>query len=280
VTREPRPGAPPADDSPARGVRVGRRAAVALAAVVVAGVVIGGVLLASRDAPPPLDRAEAGTIASGVVEKAVEDLRAEPALSAVAYQQILPSIVAIETRRAASNGRGDGLGTGVIVHPSGTILTAFHTVAGAKNVRVTFVDGTKSQAEVTGSDPDNDTAVLTPARLPEVVVPAVLGGGVRVGDEAYAVGHPFGLVDSISAGVVSALGRTAKANNGRRLRGLIQFDAAVNPGNSGGPLLNRAGQVVGIVTSLVNPSRSGNFIGIGFAVPIGTAGGAANAPAK
>jgi S1-C subfamily serine protease len=253
---------------------------VAPAAVVLAGVVIGGVFLASRDAQRPLDRAEAETIAAGVVEKAVEDLRGEPALSAVAYEQILPSIVAIETRRAAPNGRGEGLGTGVIVHPSGTILTAFHTVAGAKSVRVTFVDGTKARAAVTGSDPGNDTAVLAPARLPEVVVPAVLGGGVRIGDEAYAVGHPFGLVDSISAGVVSALGRTAKGNNGKRLRGLIQFDAAVNPGNSGGPLLNRAGQVVGIVTALVNPSRSGNFIGIGFAVPIATAGGAANAPAK
>ena len=121
-------------------MRVGRRAVVALAAVVLAGVLVGGVVLASRDAPPPLDRAEAQTIASGVVEKAVDDLRTEPALSAVAYQQILPSIVAIETRRATSNGRGDGLGTGVIVHPSGTILTAFHTVAGAKNVRVTFVE--------------------------------------------------------------------------------------------------------------------------------------------
>jgi S1-C subfamily serine protease len=260
-------------------VRVGRRVAVAIA-VVLAGVLIGGAVLTTRDGPRPLDRAEARTIASGAVEKAVEDLRSEPALSAVAYQQILPSIVAVETRPAGRTGRDRGLGTGVIVHPDGTILTAYHTVAGAGSVRVTFVDGTKAQAEVTGADPDNDTAVLTPARLPEVVVPAVLGGGVQVGDEAYAVGHPFGLVDSISAGVVSALGRTAKASNGRRLRGLIQFDAAVNPGNSGGPLLNRAGQVVGIVTSLVNPSRSGNFIGIGFAVPIGTAGGAANAPAK
>jgi S1-C subfamily serine protease len=280
VTREPRPVAPPADDPPARGVRVGRRVVLALAALVLAGAVIGGVLLATRDEPRPLDRAEAATIASGVVDEAVEDLRNEPALSAVAYEQILPSIVAVETLRAAPTGRGEGLGTGVIVHPNGTILTAFHAVDGARSIRVTFVDGTKAQATVTASDPDNDTAVLAPARLPEVVVPAVLGGGIRIGDEAYAVGHPFGLVDSISAGVVSALGRTVKGNNGKRLRGLIQFDAAVNPGNSGGPLLNRAGQVVGIVTSLANPSRSGNFIGIGFAVPIGTAGGAADAPDK
>ncbi|MGZ8700870.1 MAG: S1C family serine protease [Gaiellaceae bacterium] len=261
-------------------MRVGRRGVIALAAVVLAGVVIGGVLLASRDSPRPLHRAEAGTIASGIVEKAVNDLQAKPPPSALVYQQILPSIVAIETQSAGPKGHGEGLGTGVVVHPNGTILTAFHVVDGAKSIRVTFMDGTRAQAMVAASDPGNDTAVLAPARLPEVVVPAVLGGGVRIGDEAYAVGHPFGLVDSISAGVISGLERTVDVKDGKKLRGLIQFDAAVNPGNSGGPLLNRAGQVVGIATSLANPSRNGNFIGIGFAVPIGTAGGAANAPAK
>ena len=111
-------------------------------------------------------------------------------------------------------------------------------------------------------------------------MPAVLGGGVQVGDEAYAVGHPLGYVDSLTSGVISGLDRSAKANDGKTLRGLIQFDAAVNPGNSGGPLLNRGGQVIGIVTALANPSRNGYFIGIGFAVPIGTAGGAANAPSE
>jgi putative serine protease PepD len=108
----------------------------------------------------------------------------------------------------------------------------------------------------------------------------VLGGGVRIGDEAYAVGHPLRFVDSITSGVISGLDRTVEANNGKRLRGLIQFDAAVNPGSSGGPLLNRRGQVIGIVTALANPSRSGAFIGIGFAVPIGTAGGAGFVPFK
>ena len=104
-------------------------------------------------------------------------------------------------------------------------------------------------------------------------MPAVLGGGVQVGDETYAVGHPLGFVDSLTAGVVSGLDRSVKADDGKTLRGLIQFDAAVNPGNSGGPLLNRGGQVVGIVTALANPGRSDAFIGIGFAVPIGGVGG-------
>ncbi len=241
-----------------------------------AGVVAGGIVLATRDSPRPLDREEAGTIASGVVDDAIKDLRAKPATSVAVYQQILPSIVAIETKRATTKGDGEGFGTGVIVNANGTIMTAFHVVEGAARIRVTFMDGTKAGAEVAQADPDTDTAVLVPTRLPEVVVPAVLGGGVQVGDETYAVGHPLGFVDSISAGVISGLDRSVKGEHGKTLRGLIQFDAAVNPGNSGGPLLNRGGQVVGIVTALANPGRSDVFIGIGFAVPIGGAGGGAD----
>jgi S1-C subfamily serine protease len=101
---------------------------------------------------------------------------------------------------------------------------------------------------------------------------------VRTGDEVYATGHPFGLADSFSSGVVSGLNRTVPINDQQTLKGLIQFDAAVNPGNSGGPLLNKAGQVVGIVTALANPAGENFFVGIGFAIPIATAGGAAGAP--
>ena len=94
----------------------------------------------------------------------------------------------------------------------------------------------------------------------------------------FAVGHPLGLTQSLTAGVVSALGRSVKVGDNRSLDGLIQFDAAVNPGNSGGPLLNRDGQVVGIVTGLANPAQQSFFVGVGFAVPIATAGGAAGSP--
>jgi S1-C subfamily serine protease len=281
VTRESRPVAPVAHEpetSERRG-RVGWRA-FALGGAAVIGVVLAAVVLAARDSPRPLDRTEARTIASGVVEKAIEDLGRKPATSTVVYQQILPSIVAIERTSASPRGHGEGFGTGVVIHPNGTILTALHVVEGAESIRVTFMDGTKTTAFVAATDPDNDTAVLEPARLPEVVVPAVLGGGVRIGDEAFAVGHPLQLVDSITSGVISGVDRSVEGKNGAKLRGLIQFDAAVNPGSSGGPLLNRGGQVVGIVTGLANLSRNGAFIGIGFAVPIGTAGGAALAPSK
>jgi S1-C subfamily serine protease len=281
VRVEAEPVAPvPDEPEPAeRRVRIGRRA-FALGAAAFVGVILSAVVLATRDSPQPVDRTEARTIASGVVETAIEDLGRKPATSAVVYRQILPSIVAIETTNASPSGHAEGFGTGVVVHPNGTMLTAFHVVEGARSLRVTFMDGTRSTATVVASDPDNDTAVLVPERLPEVVVPAVLGGGVRVGDEAYAVGHPLRFVDSITSGVISGLDRSIEANNGTRLRGLIQFDAAVNPGSSGGPLLNRHGHVTGIVTALANPSRDGAFIGIGFAVPIATAGGGALAPSK
>jgi S1-C subfamily serine protease len=246
--------------------------------VVVAVAVV--VALATTGSPEPLDPTEVGTIASDVVAKAIKDQQAAPATSAVVYQQILPSLVTIETESAETKGEGEGLGTGVIVNANGSILTAFHVVDGATSVRVTFVDGTRSSAAIEASDAENDIAVLAAERTPEVIVPAVLGGGARVGDEAYAVGHPLGYVDSLTSGVISGLGRSVEAKHGKTLHDLIQFDAAVNPGNSGGPLLNRAGQVIGIVTALANPSSNGYFIGIGFAVPIGTAGGAANAPSK
>ena len=251
-----------------------------VAAALVTGVAVGGTVVAMTDSSAPLDSAQVGTIASDVVGQAIKDERAAPATSAVVYQKILPSLVVIETEGPSSKDDREGLGTGVIVNSSGSILTAFHVVDGATRIRVSFVDGTRSRAEVVSTDPEHDIAVVMAEHPPEVIVPAVLGGGAQVGEEAYAAGNPLGYVDSFSSGVVSGLERSAKTDDGKTLHGLIQFDAAVNPGNSGGPLLNRGGQVIGIVTAIASPSRNGFFIGIGFAVPIGTAGGAANAPSK
>jgi S1-C subfamily serine protease len=258
-----------------------RRARGAIAATAATVVLLGVVTLATRSpSTPALDRAEVGTIASGTVEKAIEDLRAAPATSAVVYQQILPSLVRIEASSPSSGQADTGFGTGVIVNASGAILTSLHVVDDAATIRLSFVDGTRSRGQIVSVDAENDIAVLAPERPPQPIVPAVLGGGGQVGDEAYAVGHPLGFVDSLTSGVISGLERTVETPDGRRLRGLIQFDAAVNPGNSGGPLLNRGGQVIGIVTALANPSRDSSFTGIGFAVPIGAAGGAADAPDK
>ena len=271
----------PSDEPPARRGRPSRRALIAIAAILATALVLGVVALSTRGpSEPALGRADVGSIASDVVEKAIEDERAAPATSAVVYQQILPSLVQIQASTPSSSGDTAGLGTGVIVNASGAILTAFHVVDGATTIRLFFVDGTRSNGEIVSADPDNDIAVLLPDRPPQPIVPAVLGGVGQIGDETYAVGHPLGFVGSLTSGVISGLDRTIDSPDGKRLRGLIQFDAAVNPGNSGGPLLNRGGQVIGIVTGLANPSRDGYFTGIGFAVPIGAAGGAADAPPK
>ena len=135
--------------------------------------------------------------------------------------------------------------------------------------------------EVIAAVVEKDIAVLSSDQLPELLIPAVLGNpnAMRVGDEAFAVGNPFGLYSSVSAGVISGFGRTFEPEGSdKKVEDLIQIDAAVNPGNSGGPLLNRYGQVVGIVIGIVNPTNEEFFIGIGFAVPIDAAGGAAGIP--
>ena len=287
VPASPEPGeatpAPP-DRPPGRIARLSRRAWIAILAVVTAAVVVLGVVaFASRgSSEPALERGDVGTIASGVVDKAIEDLRAAPPTSALVYQQILPSLVEIEADKPGrrEDGAGTGTGSGVIVNASGAILTALHVVEDATRIRLSFVDGTRSSGRIVSADRDNDIAVLAPERPPEPIVPAVLGAVGQIGEEAFAVGHPLGLVGSLSSGVVSGLERRLEAPDGRTFRGLIQFDAAVNPGSSGGPLLNRAGHVIGIVTSLANPTGDGYFSGIGFAVPIGAAGGGVDAPPK
>ena len=196
-----------------------------------------------------------------------------PVTSVQVYQAILPSLVVVQTENAGE-GSKFGIGSGVVINSAADVLTALHIIEGSTEVQLGFADGTRTSATVANVDPERDIAVLTPAALPNLIVPATIGSpsAMRVGDEVFAVGNPLGLVGSLSAGVVSGFDRESTPP-GREdpLRGLIQFDAAVNPGNSGGPLLDRRGQVVGIVTGLINPTEQDVFIGIGFAVPIDAA---------
>jgi putative serine protease PepD len=179
------------------------------------------------------------------------------------YRQVLPSVVLITTSKGS-------LGSGVIVTDTGTVLTANHVVSGGGDISIVFADGTKTSAMVAAAAPKIDIAALTPKKLPEVVVPATLGGGVAVGSDVVAMGNPLGLRHSTTTGIVSGLNRRTNTEVGP-LSGLIQFDAAVNPGSSGGPLLNTQGLVVGVVVSIADPGRDDAFAGIGFAVPIGAA---------
>ncbi len=264
---------PPADPSPsvARG-RARRPSWLAWTALALVAVLATAALWRTFGIPRYTD-AQARAVASAAVDQARRQDASRPPEAEAAYAAIAPSMVVIRTRGGAE----DGLGAGFIANADGRILTANHVVSGGGTIEVIFADGTHSDATVKEAHPETDTAVLTPATLPSVVTPAVLAGGGRIGDPVYAVGHPLGLTFSLSAGVISGLDRAIEVP-GRELKGLIQFDAAVNPGNSGGPLLNGAGQVVGIVTALANPSKQAFFVGIGFAVPISQAGGAAGAP--
>jgi S1-C subfamily serine protease len=212
------------------------------------------------------------------VKAAISHLEAQPPTASTVYRAVRPGVVLIEAQDGASG--PEDLGTGIVTDTRGDILTALHVVQGASTIEVTFADGTASTATVTSSDPGHDIAVLTAERLPQGIEPEVLGASAQVGDEAFVVGNPLGLGDSLSAGVVSGLDRSFTLATGGVLSGMIQFDAAVNPGSSGGPLLNAKGQVIGIVTGLANPSGTDDFAGIGFAVPIATAGQAAGAPSK
>jgi S1-C subfamily serine protease len=237
------------------------------------------VTLQRRPAPLTLEKIEAALRTS---------LEETPlaAAEARAYDAILPSLVRVVGQSNEANDGSDdadhrGVGSGVVIVDSGIILTNLHVVAGAKRIKVTFATGFESEATITGVYAEHDLAVLKAKSIPDDLPAATMRStaDLRPGDHVIAVGFPFGIGPSVSSGVVSGLKREFRSPEGDRvLTNLIQFDAAANPGNSGGPLVTLDGSVVGIVTAILNPSRQRVFIGIGFAVPIENAASAAGMP--
>lgn len=209
-----------------------------------------------------------------------------PSPAARAYEAVRPSIVLVEGERADEANEGvEGLermvGTGLVIVDTGVILTNLHVVLGADKLHLRFADGTESAAKLVSVQPENDLAVLQALTLPDDLQAATMRstGDLALGDQVIAVGFPFGIGPSVSAGVVSGLKRDYVSPQGKRvLTNLIQFDAAANPGNSGGPLVTMDGEVVGVVTAILNPGRERTFIGIGFAVPIENAAAGAGLP--
>jgi S1-C subfamily serine protease len=249
-------------------------AAIALLAVLV---------VSSRAAFAPAPREITQEDIDAAVLRTLQE-KSLPSSARKAYEAVRHAIVRV---RAI----GDGLeyddyaqravGSGVVIVDRGVILTNLHVVAGSSRIRVTFADGHESEAQITGTQPENDLAVLQALQIPDDLAAATLGSAAKLapGDEVVAVGFPFGIGPSVTAGVVSGLKREYRSPAGDSvLTDLIQFDAAANPGSSGGPLVNAAGEVVGIVTAILGTGELGSFAGIAFAVPIQTAAAAAGLP--
>ncbi|HEX4913255.1 MAG TPA: trypsin-like peptidase domain-containing protein [Vicinamibacterales bacterium] len=258
-----------------------RRYARVFAFVAGALVVFGAVVVRDALRRPPTTLTQAD-IDSAVLD-ALEN-KPWPARVAKAAEAVRQSVVRVRTYvRDPKTGaeKEHGQGTGVVIVEDGTILTNFHVVFGAERLAVTFFDGMESTATLVGMHPRNDLAVIRATKLPDDLPAATLGNTSRLkpGDEVVAVGFPFGIGPSVSAGVISGLNREFVSPQGKRvLSGLIQFDAAANPGNSGGPLVTMDGDVVGIVTAILNPTSASTFIGIGFATTIEAVGAAVGMP--
>jgi S1-C subfamily serine protease len=248
-----------------------------LGAVVTAGVILAVTGGGSSDNG---DHAAAGTTASPM--KTAASSSSVPAstggscmTAADIYEQMSPAVVQIVNRTNSQFGFSDqGSGSGIVINADGTILTNHHVVDGADSLEVKFADGTTVSGTVVGQDPGNDLAVVKGdlgTYTPRLVT---LGNSseLRVGDPVLAIGEPFQLEGTLTQGIVSALERTfSPGGNTRPIRNMIQTDTPVNPGNSGGPLINCHGQVIGINTLLENPTGDNVNVGIAFAVPIDTA---------
>jgi S1-C subfamily serine protease len=203
-----------------------------------------------------------------------------PSAEAKAYEAIIPSVVRVVSIDKDKDGKeGErGVGTGVVIVDKGIILTNLHVVQGAETIKITFSDGMETTAHITGVQPENDLAVLQAHKIPDDMIAATMRStaDLQPGDKVMAVGYPFGIGPSASSGIVSGLKRNFRSPEGQQMMtNLIQFDAAANPGNSGGPLVTMDGEVVGIVTAIYNPNQQRTFVGIGFAVPIENAASAA-----
>ena len=221
-------------------------------------------LLASSASPPVNTAAMIDSLGRDIAEQRVIDV----------YQTVAPAVVNITTRTYQ---RGyffepipaEGAGSGFVLDDEGHILTNYHVIQDAERVEVNFDDNTTVQAQIVGVDPRNDVALLQVDASPDVIHPVTLGtsANLQVGQRAIAIGNPFGQFGrTLTTGVISALDRTLKSPDKRTITGVIQTDAAINRGNSGGPLLDSAGKVIGITTAIFSPT--GASAGIGFAIPI------------
>jgi S1-C subfamily serine protease len=307
-------GTPAPAGEPGTAAAVSRRRRISLSAsnplwLWIAVLLLGAALVASVALRPMQRRLTQEDINAAVLK--TMETQVLPSEYARAYENVRPAVVRVvsyikksrlkeeDAKLAAKGarpkplgpatadltGEGDevenGVGTGVVIIDKGVILTNLHVVSGADRIKVIFYDGLEAQASVTGVQAENDLAVLQASKIPDDLIAATMRStsDLAPGDKVMAVGFPFGIGPSASGGVVSGLGRVFRSPEGKQeMKNLIQFDAAANPGNSGGPLVTMDGEVVGIVTAILNPTSARTFLGIGFAVPIENAASAAGLP--
>ncbi len=194
------------------------------------------------------------------------------------YENVNTSVVNINTKSIRPDGffslpsEAEGSGSGSVLDKKGHILTNYHVIEGAREVNVTLFDGRNYAATLVGQDPTSDVAVIAIEAPEESLYPVALGDSsrLRVGQRVFAIGNPFGLERTLTTGVISSLNRSLPARNGRTIKSVIQIDAAINPGSSGGPLLDTRGRVIGMNTAIA--SRTGQSAGVGFAIPAATIG--------
>ncbi|TWO72359.1 trypsin-like serine protease [Caenimonas sedimenti] len=311
------PAATPAEAKPPSSRRSRLRAALASPVLMWSAILLLGAALAASLALQPMQRKLTQEHINAAVLKTMET-QVMPSEYARAYDNIRPSVVRVisyvkksrlkeEEAKLAKESKDpktgkpkpkplgpaqddvtgandeveNGVGTGVVIIDKGVILTNLHVVNGADRIKVVFHDGLEATATITGVQAENDLAVLQASKIPDDMIAATMRStsDLAPGDKVLAVGFPFGIGPSASGGIVSGLGRVFRSPEGKQeMKNLIQFDAAANPGNSGGPLVTMDGEVVGIVTAILNPTSARTFLGIGFAVPIENAASAAGLP--
>jgi S1-C subfamily serine protease len=204
------------------------------------------------------------------------EFTAEERVNIAVYEKVNRSVVNITTRSMRPDAfmmmqiPAEGAGSGSVLDREGHILTNHHVVDGAREIQVTLFNGQTFKADLVGQDPPNDIAVLKIDALPEMLYPVELDDSsqLRVGQKVFAFGNPFGLERTLTLGIISSLNRTLPSRTGRMMKSIIQIDAALNQGNSGGPLINTRGRLIGMNTAIANPSRTGENTGVGFAIPV------------
>lgn len=240
-----------------------RRYAIAAAAVaaLLLAVTATKILQVPWTAPAARAVEQRGPLSEG--EKATIDI----------FERVSPSVVQVAAKSAASplmgeESQGNASGTGFVWDRGGHLVTNNHVIANGGEIAVRFASGEVAQVDLVGTAPNYDLAVLRIRSVRDLPAPIALGSSndLKVGQSAFAIGNPFGLDQSMTSGIISALKRRLPTHGGREIANVIQTDAAINPGNSGGPLLDSAGRLIGVTTAIISPS--GSNAGIGFAVPV------------